>query len=79
MLYIVATRMMRATRTPPPLLLSSQLDYRVGMLTDGGVMISFALAWAPDEGSPASLSGRRPEPWAASGPGGSIGEQAGWA
>ena len=44
-LYVIATRMVRATRNPSPLLHSYQLDYRVGMLTDGGVMISFALAW----------------------------------
>ena len=43
-LYIIATRMVRATRNLSPLLHSYQLDYRVGMLTDGGVMISFALA-----------------------------------
>lgn len=53
-LYVIATRMVRATRNPSPLLRSYQLDYRVGLLTDGGVMISFALAWVlVDAGVPA--------------------------
>jgi ferrous-iron efflux pump FieF len=53
-LYVIATRMVRATRNASPLLHSYQLDYRVGTLTDGGVMISFALAWVlVDAGVPA--------------------------
>ncbi len=44
-LYIAAARMARASTNPSPLLVSYKLDYRIGCLTDGGVMISFACAW----------------------------------
>ncbi|MEI6725552.1 MAG: cation diffusion facilitator family transporter [Actinomycetes bacterium] len=53
-LYVVALRMARRTRNPSPLLVSYTLDYRIGLLTDAGVMISFALAWLLiDLGAPA--------------------------
>jgi ferrous-iron efflux pump FieF len=44
-LYTIAARMARATTNPSPLLVSYKLDYRIGCLTDGGVMVSFACAW----------------------------------
>jgi ferrous-iron efflux pump FieF len=53
-LYVIARRTVRATRNPSPPLPSYRLDYRVGTLTDGGVMISFAVAWVlVDAGLPA--------------------------
>jgi ferrous-iron efflux pump FieF len=44
-LYVVAVRMARASTNPSPLLVSYKLDYRIGCLTDGGVMVSFVVAW----------------------------------
>lgn len=44
-LYYAATRLKRRTVNPSPLLRSYRLDYLTGMLTDGGILIAFALAW----------------------------------
>lgn len=43
-LFIFARRLKRRTQNPSPLLISYNADYFIGMLTDGGVLIAFALA-----------------------------------
>lgn len=43
-LFIFASRLKRRTHNPSPLLISYRADYLIGMLTDGGVIIAFALA-----------------------------------
>ena len=44
MLFVFASRLKRRTRNPSPLLVSYRADYLIGMLTDGGILIAFALA-----------------------------------
>ena len=43
-LFIVASRLKRCTQNPSPLLISYRLDYLIGMLTDGGIIIAFVVA-----------------------------------
>lgn len=43
-LFILASRLKRRTNNPSPLLISYRADYLIGMLTDGGIIIAFALA-----------------------------------
>jgi cation diffusion facilitator family transporter len=43
-LFIFASRLMRRTHNPSPLLISYRADYLIGMLTDGGIIIAFAMA-----------------------------------
>ena len=53
-LFIFASRLKRRTNNPSPLLISYRVDYLIGMLTDGGVIIAFALATVlVDLGEPA--------------------------
>ncbi|MEI6066583.1 MAG: cation diffusion facilitator family transporter [Methylococcaceae bacterium] len=53
-LFIFASRLMRRTHNPSPLLISYRADYLIGMLTDGGVIIAFAIATVlVDLGEPA--------------------------
>ena len=42
-LFIFAARLKRRTPSPSPLLVAYRADYLIGMLTDGGVLIAFAL------------------------------------
>jgi len=44
-LYVAIVRLSRRTQAPSPLLRSYLLDYRVGSLTDLGVLVAFALGW----------------------------------
>lgn len=44
-LYVLIVRLSRRTQAPSPLLRSYLLDYRVGVLTDAGVLVAFALGW----------------------------------
>lgn len=43
-LFVFASRLKRRTHNPSPLLISYRADYLIGMLTDGGVIVAFALA-----------------------------------
>ena len=43
-LFVFASRLKRRTNNPSPLLISYRADYLIGMLTDGGIIIAFALA-----------------------------------
>lgn len=43
-LFVFASRLMRRTHNPSPLLISYRADYFIGMLTDGGIIIAFAVA-----------------------------------
>ncbi len=53
-LFIFASRLMRRTHNPSPLLISYRADYLIGMLTDGGIIIAFAIATVlVDLGEPA--------------------------
>ena len=52
--FILASRLKRRTNNPSPLLISYRVDYLIGMLTDGGVLVAFALATVlVDLGEPA--------------------------
>ena len=42
-LFVFASRLRHRTNNPSPLLISYRADYLIGMLTDGGVLIAFAL------------------------------------
>ncbi len=42
-LFTLAARLLRRTAAPSPLLVAYRADYLIGMLTDGGVLIAFAL------------------------------------
>ena len=42
-LFVLAARLKRRTPDPSPLLIAYRADYLIGMLTDGGVLIAFAL------------------------------------
>jgi len=44
-LYVMVRHLMRQSLNPSPLLQSYQLDYRVCLLNDLGVLIAFAIAW----------------------------------
>ena len=43
-LFVFASRLRHRTNNPSPLLISYRADYLIGMLTDGGIIIAFALA-----------------------------------
>jgi cation diffusion facilitator family transporter len=45
-LYLLVRRMMRRTSNPSPLLRSYLLDYRIGLFSDAGILVSFAVGWA---------------------------------
>jgi cation diffusion facilitator family transporter len=45
-LYLIVRRMMRRSPNPSPLMRSYLLDYRIGLYSDGGVLISFAIGGA---------------------------------
>jgi cation diffusion facilitator family transporter len=42
-LFTFAARLKRRTADPSPLLIAYRVDYLIGMLTDGGVLVAFAL------------------------------------
>ncbi len=53
-LFVFASRLRHRTNNPSPLLISYRADYLIGMLTDGGIIIAFALATVlVDLGEPA--------------------------
>jgi cation diffusion facilitator family transporter len=41
--FVLATKLMRRTKDPSPLLIAYKADYFIGMMTDGGVLVAFVV------------------------------------